>query len=175
MENEPKNKEKILGQLESNDPFQSKLDEIDRELRKFEDVSGENTDEKCGKFDLRSLSARNCFLVSAVVDLGPSKSDMSNLKNNGPLHVPIDPTLGSAGPTQNSYSPNPLDLSSPKPRIPSQDISNGDGQESEIKSRKVRIKARNNTESQTLSKNVPSLEPLTKCLLPVVPNIPISK
>ena len=175
MGNEPKKKEKIPGQLGSSDLFQNKLDEIDRELRKFDDVTGESRDEKGYEPSLRSLSARNGLLVSVAVGLGPPKSDNCTLNNIGPFQVPTDPTPASVGLTENSHSPPPLGPLSPKTRTPLQDISNTDGQVSETKPKKFRIKTRNNTESQTLYKNILSPKPSRKHLLPVASDIPISK
>jgi len=175
MGNEPKKKEKIPGQLRSSNLFQNKLDEIYMELRKFDDVMGESRDEKGDKPGLRSLSARNGLLVSVAVGLGPPKSDNCTLNNIGPFQVPMDPTPANAGLTENSHSPPPLGPLRPKTRTPLQDISNTDGKVSETKPRKFRIKTRNNTESQTLSKNILSPEPSRKHLLPVASDIPISK
>ena len=118
MGNRPKEKEKISGQLGSSDLFQNKLDEIDKELRKFEDVTSESRDKKGVKSGLRSLSVRNGFPVSVAVGLGLSKSGVNNLNNIGPLQTPTNPTPTSTGFIDNSHSPTPLGLLSPRPKFP---------------------------------------------------------
>lgn len=118
MGNKPKEKEKISGQLGSSDLFQNRLDEIDKELWKFEDVTSESRDEKGAESGLKSLSIRNGFPMSVAMGLGPPKSNISNLNNIGPLQTPTDPTPANAGLIDNSHSFTPLGLLSLKPKFP---------------------------------------------------------
>ena len=92
------------------------------------------------------MSARKCSHVSVAVGLGPPIEKESHLKNIGPLQALSEPNPGNVGPIKNSHPPSPFSPSSLKIRIPLQEITNWDRQETEIKPRKFKIKNRKNTE-----------------------------
>lgn len=123
---ELKEKEKISGQLESSDPFQNKLDEVDQELRKFEDATSENRPDKGGVSERSRQSAIKCPLVSATMGLGPPILERGNLVSICTRQGPTESNPGIAGPIK-SPPPSSYGSLSPKARAPLQAITKGFG------------------------------------------------
>lgn len=153
---EPKEKVTTLDHLKSNDSFQDKLDEIDRDLRKFEEDTSEN----------RPISA---------VGLGPPTLEKGSVVSSCSHKGPSDPNPGFAGPIKSPHPPSPPEALSPNDIDPRQYFSNGSGKELEVKPRKVKIKLRKDSETHIPTKTTLSPAPTRKRPLPETSDFPTPK